>query len=102
MATLQIGKLLFQFSTVPDLQRFYQGAMEFTKSDPDVQSGDEDVQMAKVVQGNYGFFASSSIRYNVLAANYCDIKRLPDVRMTSSYGFYLQKCSPYTNLISDG
>ena len=71
------------------------------ESNPSVSSRGEYEQMAKVVQGNYGLFSSSSTRYDVLAANYCDIKCLPDVQMTSSIGFYLQKCSPYTKLISD-
>ncbi|KAK7115701.1 hypothetical protein V1264_001523 [Littorina saxatilis] len=57
--------------------------------------------MAKVVQGNYAFLTANSLRYDVLAADHCDVTKLPDVDIASAFGFYLQKASPYTRLVSE-
>ena len=73
----------------------------FAESDAEVLSSDLSTHMAKVAEGNYAFFAASSIIYNLLSANYCDIRRLPEVQMTSTFGFYLQKGSLYTRLVSE-
>ena len=73
----------------------------FAESDAEVLSDDGTVHKAKVAKGNYAYFAASTIIYDVLAANYCDITRLPDQQLTSAFGFYLQKGSPYTGVISD-
>ena len=64
-------------------------------------SSEDKVHVAKVVQGRYAFLSSGSFVYNMLAAEHCDVTQLPDVRKTSAIGFYLQKGSPYTKLISD-
>ena len=73
----------------------------FAENDPDVLSHDFNVHLAKVVEGNYALFSANREGYNLVAANYCDVKLLPDVLLTSAFGFFLQKGSPYTRLLSD-
>ena len=75
--------------------------MKFAERDPAVLSGEDKVHLAKVVQGHYAFLSSNSLRYDMLAAEHCDITQLCDVGMTSASGFYLQKGSPFTKLVSD-
>ena len=91
----------FQASTIKEFQQFYQGVLKFAERDPAVMSSEDKVHLAKVVQGHYAFLSSSSFRYNMLAAEHCDVSQLPDARMTFVFGFYLQKGSPYTKLVSD-
>ena len=91
----------FQASTIKEFQQYYQGVLKFAESDPAVMSGEDKVHLAKVMQGNYAFLSSSRLRYDMLAAEHCDVAQLPDARMTLTFGFYLQKGSPYTKMVSD-
>ena len=91
---------LFQNSTIPDYQRFYQGIQQLSKSDPSVLSPDFDVHKSKVLQEKYAFYLATNEYFSVWSAETCLLTKLPEAYKSTSLGFYLQKGSPFTKMIS--
>ena len=75
--------------------------MKFAQTDPTVLSPDFHVHLDKVAKGRYAYFSANSLRFEALAARHCDITVIPESYMTTAFGFYLQKGSPYARLFSD-
>ncbi|KAK7489245.1 hypothetical protein BaRGS_00019497, partial [Batillaria attramentaria] len=84
----------------PSYQQYYRGAIKQAESNPSVLSRNIEDHLAKVLEGKYAFAASTMEYYERLLAESCDIAMIPGTGMTSSTGFYLQKGSPYTSMVS--
>ena len=64
-------------------------------------SRDFNVHLDKVAKGRYAYFSANSLRFEALAARHCDITIIPESYMSTAFGFYLQKGSPYVRPLSD-
>ncbi|KAK7116100.1 hypothetical protein V1264_001845 [Littorina saxatilis] len=92
---------LLKNSTVVDYRRFYKKVLEFAKEDPDVLSSDILVHKMKAIHEDYASLQGSSLLSSAWSIESCGrLTVLPEKLSTTSTGFYLQKGSPYTRIIS--
>ncbi|KAK7489271.1 hypothetical protein BaRGS_00019523, partial [Batillaria attramentaria] len=91
---------LLKASKDASYQQYYRGAVTQAESNPSVLSRNIEDHLAKVLEGKYAYIASTMEYYERLSAESCDIAMIPGTGMTSSTGFYLQKGSPYTSMVS--
>ncbi|PVD32341.1 hypothetical protein C0Q70_07774 [Pomacea canaliculata] len=91
---------ILKSSPVEEHRAFYNGVLEFEKTDPDVHSSDLQVHKAKVLHEAYAFFTGARDLYDEWH------KDIPEITMVSvdyfltRKGFYLQKGSPYKTQVS--
>ncbi|XP_070177722.1 glutamate receptor ionotropic, delta-1-like [Littorina saxatilis] len=89
-------------STVKDYRRYYQKVLEFAKEDPDVVSSDILVHKFKAIHEDYASLQGSMLLSSAWLSDSCgQLTFLPEKLRTASFGFYLQKGSPYTRIISE-
>nr|KAG5701363.1 hypothetical protein BaRGS_006137 [Batillaria attramentaria] len=72
----------------------------FAKTDPAVFSSDFGVHKSKVLGGRYAFFTIAGGLYELWSQETHNLARIPENYMTNGYVFYLQKESPYTEMVS--
>nr|KAG5703731.1 hypothetical protein BaRGS_023020 [Batillaria attramentaria] len=91
---------LLKNSNISDYKKFYEGFLKFGREDPSVFSRDNEVHKRKVLTENYAHFAISSDPQTWWQADSCHLAFIPESFLTSEDVLYLQKGSPYTDLIS--
>ncbi|XP_076465417.1 glutamate receptor ionotropic, delta-1-like [Babylonia areolata] len=91
---------MLQNSNIQVFQDYYQGVLNFAKTDPMVLSPDLEVHNNRVLQGHYAHFVFFDSELNKLLALDCRVAQIPEPYVTIPFVFYLQKGCPYTSLLS--
>ncbi|KAK7504177.1 hypothetical protein BaRGS_00004481 [Batillaria attramentaria] len=86
-------------SQLPTVTTFYKKLQQFAQTDPTVLAGDIETHIAKCLNNQY-VFLDYRVAYESLRENYCELTSVPERIFPVSYAFYLQKGSPYTELVS--
>ncbi|KAK7502680.1 hypothetical protein BaRGS_00005930 [Batillaria attramentaria] len=91
---------ILKTSPVEVFQKYYQGTLNFAKSDASVRDHSIQVQKEKVLEGNYAFLTGSSYSYKAWNTACTDVVVTWPVGIEDRDVLYLQKGSPFTNIIS--
>ncbi|KAL8595746.1 hypothetical protein ACOMHN_012165 [Nucella lapillus] len=91
---------MLQSTKIKVFQDYYQGVLNFAKTDPSVLSPDLQVHNARVLQGRYAHFIFFDSEVDRLLAYDCRVARIPEPYVIVPYVFYLQKGCPFTTLLS--
>ncbi|KAK7502681.1 hypothetical protein BaRGS_00005931 [Batillaria attramentaria] len=92
---------ILKASTIDVFQKYYQGTLNFARSDPSVRDHSIEVQKAMVLEDNHAFLMASSYTHTAWNAECNDVVVTWPLGIEKHEVLYLQKGSPFTRLISE-
>ena len=91
----------FQVSNDTVYKKFYQKAVQFSSTDPDIFSPSTDVHFKKVLTSKYVYLSVLESTLREWKAKACDIRGVYIPGLNTPLVLYLQKHSPKTHMISE-